>query len=65
MRGIEIRQFTHSAEIKREIPFFTRKRSETYILENISLSLSLVYFKREENDNISSPELELVYFRIR
>ena len=29
--GIEIRQFTHSAEIKREIPFCTRKRSETYI----------------------------------
>ena len=29
--GIEIRQFTHSAEIKREIPFCTRKRSETYV----------------------------------
>ena len=28
--GIEIRQFTHSPEIKREIPFCTRKRSETY-----------------------------------
>ena len=30
MHGIEIRQFTHSAEIKRETPFCTRKRSETY-----------------------------------
>ena len=29
---MEIRQFTHSAEIKREIPFCTRKRSETYII---------------------------------
>ena len=29
--GIEIRQFTHSLEIKREIPFCTRKRSETYV----------------------------------
>ena len=30
MHGIEIRQFTHSVEIKRETPFCTRKRSETY-----------------------------------
>ena len=30
--GIEIRQFTHSPEIKREIPFCTRKRSETYFM---------------------------------
>ena len=28
--GIQIRQFTHRPEIKREIPFCTRKRSETY-----------------------------------
>ena len=44
MRGIEIRQFTHSAEIKREIPFCTRKRSETYSFKCYAHKTSIVLF---------------------
>ena len=50
MHGIEIRQFTHSAEIKRETPFCMRKRSETYIFffsfDKVHVSCMDIYQQR-------------------
>ena len=54
MHGIEIRQFTHSVEIKRETPFCTRKRSETYIY----VTLHAEHVPNFMNIMIISPLLE-------
>ena len=61
MRGIEIRQFTHSAEIKREIPFCTRKRSETYIFpQYLAVNVS-IYLEHTKFQQVIESVIELSY----